>query len=654
MGVIRAVRHGGRSGFEGDRLVEYEVSFGRLDIRARPEPGPVFRLAVLGDFSGRANAGVLETGAGLKARKRYKVDVDNLDDLLERLAPAISVAVDETGGAVSVPLRSMDDFHPDQLVENLPVLSELLQLRRNLGSRGGFDRAAKQVLSWSGETALPRAPRRAAGTKIATGHKLSDFARLTGRPPAAEADADALIRRLVGPFIVPARDSRQDALTARVDEAMADALRRVLHHPDFQTAEALWRGIDFLVRKVETGARTQIVIYDISAEEVAADLAGHDDLTDSGLYSLLVEQPAMDADQGALSMIAGLYQFEVTPPHADLLGRMARIAAAAGAPFVTGVGPDFMKTPMHDWHPLIKQAWNALRTLPASAYLGLVTPRFLLRSPYGKRSDPIDAFAFEEFTRQSGLSGMLWGHPALLTATLLAETWRRNPRAMKIGEVATVNDLPVFVYRDTDGEQIALPCAERLFAERDIARSTSAGINPVVSPRGRPEVRMGGFVSVAGTMLAGFWAPADVTPAPQEAPRASGPRPPPPAAAPAPEPVAAPAPEPVAADAPADQADDLAELDSLLAGLDASTPVEETEPPAAAVPPPEERPADQPPDAPCHPMRCPSSAYSAATRLAARLHESQLPISSRFLGSASSAIRSLGVSASTVPVNRGC
>ena len=34
----------------------------------------------------------------------------------------------------------------------------------------------------------------------------------------------------------------------------------------------------------------------------------------------------------------GLYSFEVTPPHADLLGRLAQIAAAAGAPFVAGIG----------------------------------------------------------------------------------------------------------------------------------------------------------------------------------------------------------------------------------------------------------------------------------------------------------------------------
>ena len=137
-------------------------------------------------------------------------------------------------------------------------------------------------------------------------------------------------------------------MVARVDAALSDAMRRVLHHPDFQTAEALWRGLEFLVRRVETSTRLQIVIYDISAEEVAADLAASDALDQSGLYSLLVEQPAMDANQGSLSLLAGLYQFEVTPPHADLLGRVAQLAAVAGAPFVSGVGPDYLKTPLKD------------------------------------------------------------------------------------------------------------------------------------------------------------------------------------------------------------------------------------------------------------------------------------------------------------------
>ena len=569
--------------------MDYAVSFGRIGKRDRAAPGPAFRLALLGDFSGRAGAGVVETGSALAARKPIKVDVDNLDQVVERLAPKVVLSMGDEG-AVTVPITSLDDFHPDQLVENLEVFEQLLGLRRNLQSKAGFDRAAKEVLSWAGEEALSKPRRRARGSAVATDRKLSDFARLTGRATVAEASADDLIRRLVGPFIQPARDSRQDALIGRVDEALSAAMRQVLHHPDFQTAEALWRSVEFLVRRIETGAKMQIVLYDISAEELAADLASSESLEKSGLYSLLVEQPALDAYQGPLSAIAGLYQWELTPPHADLLGRMAQVAGGAGGPFLSGIGPDALREPRHEWHPLIQQAWTALQELPAAAYLALGTPRFLLRMPYGKKTDPIDAFAFEEFTRQGGLSGMLWGNPAVLVALCLAETWARDSKKMPLGTVATVDDLPVYVYQDKDGDQIALPCTERMFTEKIASQVGSLGVIPVVSIRGRPEVRVASFNAVTGKPMAGRWAPVDISPPP---PPPAAP-PPPPAAAPVPEAARAPepveaAPEPEAA-APAasasaePEAADTSELDALMASLDA--------PPAPAPAPPSEAEVD--------------------------------------------------------------
>ncbi len=422
----------------------------------------------------------------------------------------LTLPMADDGGSVSVRIADMDAFHPDQLAETVALFESLLDLRRNLASRAGFDRAAKEVLSWSGEAPLPPTPRHARGAAVATDRKLSDFARLIGRPAttdAAERSVDDMMRRIVGPFVQPGRDARQEQLTARVDEALSAAMRRVLHHPDFQAAEATWRGVDMLVRRVETGARTEIVLYDVSAEELAADLAATDALEETGLYGMLVEQPALDAHQGALSAVVGLYGFELTPPHADLLARAAQVAAAAGAPFVAGIGPDALAMPFHEQHPLIKDAWTALHSLPEAAYLGLATPRFLLRMPYGRKSDPIDAFAFEEFSRQSGLSGMLWGHPALLAGLLLAQTWEKQGAKMQLGAIAGIGDMPYYVYTDPDGDPVALPCTERLYSERQAVQVATYRVMPVLSLRGRPEVRLGGFASLAGSTLAGFWAP---------------------------------------------------------------------------------------------------------------------------------------------------
>jgi hypothetical protein len=169
----------------------------------------------------------------------------------------------------------------------------------------------------------------------------------------------------------------------------------------------------------------------------------------------------------------------------------------------------------------------------------------------------------------------------MLVANLLAETWLRDSRSMKIGSVATVNDLPVYVYHDTDGEQIAMPCAERMFSERQAVQVSGTGINPVLSIRGRPEVRLGGFASLGGATLAGRWAPFDLKPAP-------APVPPPVVPAPATPPPSDQTEPSVAnqAEATASPAADDADLDSLLASLgnDASATEAEAAEPQAAEP----------------------------------------------------------------------
>ena len=527
-----------------ERAVQYEVNFGTVNFGPLGRPpsaaaaGRKFRLALLGDFSGRANAGLAETGEALARRKPVKVDVDTLDDVMARMKLSLALSLDGEEAVVSVPVAAIDDFHPDQIVDAVPLFASLRDLRRNLASKAGFERAAKQVLSWSGEAPLPPPPRRAAGAAVATDlrlgdfAKLSDFARLTGRPGVAEVadqSVDALLRRLVGPFVQPARDARQEQLTARVDEALSATMRRILHHPDFQAAESLWRGVEFLVRRIETGAAMEIVLYDVSAEELAADIAATDQLDQTGLYGLLAEQPALDAHQGPLSAVIGLYGFELMPPHADLLGRIAQVAAACGAPFIAAIAPDPLKQPLHEQHPLIREAWTALRELPQAAYLGLATPRFLLRLPYGRKTDSIDAFGFEEFTRQDGLSGMLWGHPALIPALLLAETFAKGglkPGAKtKLGSAMTVGDMAYYVYAGPDGDAVALPCTERLYTEKQSVAVSNYGVMPLLSLRGRPELRLGGFASLAGQPIAGFWAPVVIAPKPAAKPTPAEPTP---------------------------------------------------------------------------------------------------------------------------------
>jgi type VI secretion system protein ImpC len=137
---------------------------------------------------------------------------------------------------------------------NLPIFSELSGLRQRLKTPSTFAKAAKEVQVWSG-VKVSRPPRhRARSSAIPANGKLSDFARLVGAPTApakVTVSIADLLKQVVGPYVVPAKDPRQDQLVATVDSALAATMRSVLHHPDFQSFEALWRSVDLLVRRLK-------------------------------------------------------------------------------------------------------------------------------------------------------------------------------------------------------------------------------------------------------------------------------------------------------------------------------------------------------------------------------------------------------------------
>jgi type VI secretion system protein ImpC len=521
-----------------DPAMSYTPDFGRFgpDLPAQaPAPSRAcvrgVRIVILGDFAGRAHRGELRRPEEIARLKPIRLDVDTFERVVEGFATVLHLPVGAGGACVEVHARSLDDLHPDALVE-LPVFGELARLRAELAHPKTAQAAATEVRRWiaaAGEgegvgtarAATPARARRARGNSLPVDAKLGDFARLLERPtaaPSAASPLEHLLRSSVAPHVMDADVPDAQALTAAIDRAQAATMRALLHHPDLQCLEAAWRSLDFVARRVDAHARLQVVLYDIAPEEFAADLAGAAQLEDTGLYRLLVEEATLDAHQGLPSAIVADYRFEMTPPHAELLGRVAQIAARANAPFVAAIGNDALAVRDEDLHPMIVDAWAALRALPEAAWLALAAPRFLLRAPYGERGEPVDCFEFEEFDARAGLKTLLWGNPAMLVAVLLAAHADAAGRLAAPGRVLSLPEMPWFAFADAEGEVTALPCTERLLTERQAAQAQGRGVLPVLAIKGRPEVRLGGFRSVAGGALAGPWgvpaAPAAPRPAP--------------------------------------------------------------------------------------------------------------------------------------------
>jgi type VI secretion system protein ImpB len=93
-----------------------------------------FVVGVLGDFSGDPT----EPLKPLKERKFIQIDRDNFNDVMARLTPGLNLKVENTlagdGSQIAVDLkfRSMEDFEPAAVVNQVPALKKLQETRNQL------------------------------------------------------------------------------------------------------------------------------------------------------------------------------------------------------------------------------------------------------------------------------------------------------------------------------------------------------------------------------------------------------------------------------------------------------------------------------------------------------------------------------------------
>jgi type VI secretion system protein ImpC len=491
---------------------EPEVGF---EVHVRSEPGstaPIretpFRIAVLGDFSGRANRGIVESGGVLAGRKAIRVDRDDLDDAVARLAPRLTLA---TEPPLSLAFERLDDFHPDSLYESLPIFARLLETRARLADPKTSADAVRELLADTGPSVS------AEDRDAEAGGLLDQILDRTSPAPADAAaaltsDFNEVVSRIVRPYMSDA-DARGPELLEQVNEATSSLMRALLHHPDVRSLEASWRAVHFLTRGVETDEHLQIWLIDVSKQELAADQDSDADLRGSGLYKLLVESTVETPGAEPWALIVGDFAFGPNDDELLLLARLAAIANLAGAPWISAAEPglagieDFATPPdATAWRPPESPLWEALRKEPQAVSLGLALPRFLLRLPYSPDAEPCDSFPFREAAAPPDHDDYLWGNPAYACATLLARSFSADGWELRPGAHQDVKGLPLHVYK-VEGDTEAKPCAEALLSERAAGLLLDRGLMPLASMKQSDSVRLVRFQSVSNPpqALAGRW-----------------------------------------------------------------------------------------------------------------------------------------------------
>ena len=258
-----------------------------------------------------------------------------------------------------------------------------------------------------------------------------------------------------------------EAMIAAIDKKLTDQVNLIIHSEDFQKLEGAWRGLSYMVSNTETDEQLKIRVMNVSKAELGKTLKRYKGTNwdQSPIFKKVYSEEFSQFGGQPFGAIVGDYHFDQSAPDVELLAEMAKIAAAAHAPFITGASPNLMQ--MESWQELANPrdltkifttpeyaAWRSLRDSEDSKYIGLAMPRFLSRMPYGSKTNPVEAFNFEEDVGSAEHGKYTWANAAYAMATNINRSFKEYGWCTRIRGIESggaVQNLPTHSFPTDDG-----------------------------------------------------------------------------------------------------------------------------------------------------------------------------------------------------------
>ncbi|GAB3376431.1 type VI secretion system contractile sheath large subunit [Azotobacter armeniacus] len=314
------------------------------------------------------------------------------------------------------------------------------------------------------------------------------------------------------------------SIIAEIDRKLTEQVNLILHHADFQQLEGSWRGLHHLINNTETDEMLKIRVLPISKKELARNLKRHKGVgwDQSPLFKKIYEEEYGQFGGEPYGCLIGDFHFDHSPPDVETLGELARIAAAAHCPVITAAAPSVMQ--METWQELANPrdlskifqnseyaAWRALRESEDSRYLALTMPRFLARTPYGSRTNPVDEFDFEEDTDSTNHDRYTWANSAYAMGVNINRSfklygWCTSIRGVESG--GAVENLPYHCFPTDDGG-VDMKCpTEIAISDRREAELAKNGFMPLVH---RKNTNVAAFIGAQSLQKPAEYLDADAT-----------------------------------------------------------------------------------------------------------------------------------------------
>ncbi len=286
------------------------------------------------------------------------------------------------------------------------------------------------------------------------------------------------------------------AIIAELDKKLSGQVNKIMHDPSFQELEGSWRGLHYLVNNSETDQMLKIRVMNISKQELGKTLKRFKGAAwdQSPIFKKVYEQEYGQLGGEPFGCIVGDYYFDQSGPDVELLGEMAKVAAATHAPFLAAASSTLFQ--MESWQELGNPrdlakifstpdyaGWRSMRESEDARYVGLTLPRFLARRPYGAKSDPVDEFDFEEDASGPDTRNYTWANSAYAMAVNINRSfkefgWCSRIRGIESG--GAVAGLPTHTFPTDDGG-VDMTCpTEIAISDRREAELAKSGFMPLI------------------------------------------------------------------------------------------------------------------------------------------------------------------------------
>ncbi|MCZ2146530.1 MAG: type VI secretion system contractile sheath large subunit [Bryobacterales bacterium] len=306
--------------------------------------------------------------------------------------------------------------------------------------------------------------------------KIVDEGRL-GKDPAAKERGKELIKifaeQVLEGSMAVSKDAEAmiNARIAQIDHLLSIQLNEVMHHPAYQKLESTWRGVKYMMDQSETSDMLKIKIFNCNKRELLRDLQRAPEFDQSTLFKKVYEEEFGVFGGAPFAALVGDYEFSRHPEDVELLERVAQVASAAHAPFLSAASPEMFNlesyTSLDAPRDLGKvfdtteyAKWKSFRSSEDSRYVGLTVPRILMRLPYGRANKQIEAFNYEEGVDGTDHGRYLWGNAAWALGARLTNAFARHGWCAAIRGVeggGLVEGLPVHNFYTDEGD-VAMKC----------------------------------------------------------------------------------------------------------------------------------------------------------------------------------------------------